>query len=110
LADRADMEDWFAVINSAPGYKKWQGSTVLLDCSVKIVEADEFLYNQPSMVMEKQFGKLYVGWVEVTDLDIGVNLTDASGNLAVENLDFEYAHPSIGYLFNTSFFYTGNIT
>lgn len=80
----------------------------MLDCNVKIVEADEFLYNQPYRVMEKETGKLFIGWVEVNDLDVGINLTDASGNLMIENLEFEYAHSSIGYLFNTSFYSPDN--
>jgi hypothetical protein len=103
--DRHYMNDWFAVIINAPTHNKWRGATVILDCNVKIVEIDEFMDNQSYMLLERDTGKLYIGWVEPLDFDEGVRLLDGSGNVVVEQVLFEYAHPSIGYLFNTSTIY-----
>ena len=103
--DRKYMNEWFAVIITAPTHAKCRGATVILDCNVKIVEIDEFMDNQPYMLLEKETGALYVGWVEALDFGKGVRLMDGSGNMVVEQIEFEYAHPSVGYMFNTSKIY-----
>jgi len=99
---REYTDEWFAVVIAAPTHKKWQGTTVLIDCSVKLVAPEELMENLSYMLMEKKTGRLYLGWVEVHDLSTGVTLTDGWGTPCLENLEFEYAHPCIGYMFNTT--------
>ena len=98
---REYTDDWFAVIVAAANHKRWRGATVLVDCSVKLVAPEEFMENLSYMLMEKETGRLYIGWAEVEDLSEGVRLTDGRGMSFIENLEFEYAHPCIGYIFNT---------